>query len=121
MPEMREVTGATGDTFSILVDVADPSKVLKIGHQLEAGLKEAMAMFLKENLDVFTWSHSDMVGIDPRVMCHRLNVDPEKKAVRKKRRVGMAICTEMMDTRSVPTQLGFTEPEYFRVGFGFDI
>lgn len=26
-----------------------------------------------------------MIGIDPRVICHHLNVDPEKKAVRQKK------------------------------------
>ncbi|CAL2240537.1 unnamed protein product [Prunus armeniaca] len=28
------------------------------------------------NKDVFAWSHVDMLGIDPSVACHRLNVDP---------------------------------------------
>lgn len=27
-----------------------------------------------------------MVGIDPEVMCHRLNIDPTKKGIRQKRR-----------------------------------
>ena len=41
---------------------------------------------MKQNLDVFTWAHSDMKGIDPSVMSHRLNIDPSKKPVRQKRR-----------------------------------
>lgn len=28
-----------------------------------------------------------MMGIDPNVMCHRLNIDPKKKKVKQKRRV----------------------------------
>ena len=27
-----------------------------------------------------------MEGINPKIMCHRLNLDPDKKAVRQKRR-----------------------------------
>ena len=34
----------------------------------------------------FAWSHADMVGIDPEVMCHRLNINPNKKGIRQKRR-----------------------------------
>ena len=50
--------------------------------------------FLKANLDVFTWNHEDMVGIDPNVMVgidpnvmlHRFNIDPNHKLVHQKRR-----------------------------------
>ncbi|XP_074306035.1 uncharacterized protein LOC141641263 [Silene latifolia] len=34
----------------------------------------------------FTWSHSDMIGIDPSVIIHRLNVDPSFPPVQQKRR-----------------------------------
>ena len=34
---------------------------------------------------MFAWTHSDMEGIDPSVMSHRLNVDPNRKPVRQKR------------------------------------
>ena len=37
--------------------------------------------FLKKNLDVFTWSHEDMPGIDEQVIKHSLNVDVMKKPV----------------------------------------
>ena len=38
-------------------------------------------------MDVFAWSHEDMPGISPRVIEHKLNVNPKKKPVQKKRRV----------------------------------
>ena len=38
-------------------------------------------------MDVFTWAHSDMEGIDLSVISHRLNVDPNRKPVRQKRPV----------------------------------
>ena len=37
-------------------------------------------------MDVFAWAHSDMEGIDPGIMSHRLNVDLNWKLVRQKRR-----------------------------------
>lgn len=79
-------TGATVDTISILVDATGPTKELKIGKQLNPVIKEPLISFLKENVDIFAWSHEDMVGIDPKMMCHRLNINPEKKAVGQNRR-----------------------------------
>ncbi|XP_074337673.1 uncharacterized protein LOC141674871 [Apium graveolens] len=86
MPSMVERAGAVEDTIPILVDPNDPSKVLRIGSNLSPDLREDLARFLRENLDVFAWSHSDMIGIDPNDICHRLNLDPKKKGVRQKRR-----------------------------------
>ena len=44
-------------------------------------------MFLKENQDIFAWSHEDMPGIDLSVMVHRLNVSPTFPPIRQKKRV----------------------------------
>lgn len=38
------------------------------------------------NQDVFTWSHADMCGISPEVICHALNIKPGAIPVRQKRR-----------------------------------
>ncbi|KAJ9566630.1 hypothetical protein OSB04_002596, partial [Centaurea solstitialis] len=34
----------------------------------------------------FAWSHEDMVGIDPSIISHKLNVDPTFKPIKQKRR-----------------------------------
>ncbi|XP_074324019.1 uncharacterized protein LOC141660940 [Apium graveolens] len=81
-----ENMGLAEDTIEIPVDEKDPSKVLRIGSQLAPRLKEGLSIFLLANLDVFAWNHSDMVGINPEVMCHHLNIDPKHKGVRQKRR-----------------------------------
>ncbi|KAJ4715162.1 Retrovirus-related Pol polyprotein from transposon opus [Melia azedarach] len=39
-----------------------------------------------EQRDVFAWSHSDMPGISPSIISHRLNVDSIHRPVRQKRR-----------------------------------
>lgn len=52
-----------------------------IGLELPEPLKSKMIAFLMANLDVFAWSHEDMIGIDPAVACHRLYINPEMKPV----------------------------------------
>ena len=59
----------------------DSSKTTKVGKELQQSLKDKLVKFLKKNLDVFAWSHEDMLGIDGDVIEHCLNVDPMKKPV----------------------------------------
>ncbi|XP_074356818.1 uncharacterized protein LOC141696593 [Apium graveolens] len=86
IPMPIEKTGPAEDTISIPVDKNDPSRVLKVGSQLDEEMRGGLTRFLIANLDVFAWSHSDMIGIDPEVMCHRLNILPNCKGIRQKRR-----------------------------------
>ena len=46
--------------------------------------KEQLQCVLLRNIDVFTWSHSDMIGIDPTLTSHKLNIIPATKPVREK-------------------------------------
>lgn len=55
--------GPAEDTVSILIDEMDSSKVLQIGVRLEPNFRARLVTFLRNNLDVFSWSHADMVGI----------------------------------------------------------
>ena len=59
----------------------DPTKTTQVRTNLNPKTKEEIISFLKDNLDLFTWSHEDMPGISANVIQHRLNVDPEKKLV----------------------------------------
>ncbi|CAL2266901.1 unnamed protein product [Prunus armeniaca] len=45
-----------------------------------------LTTFLQNNKDMFAWSPSDMPGIDPNIICHRLHVNPACKPVAQKRR-----------------------------------
>ena len=62
-------------------DKDDPRKSTRIGADLKGKIKKGLACFLRENIDVFAWSHEDMPGIDPSVITHRLNVYPSSKPV----------------------------------------
>ena len=56
-------------------------KMTQIGTNLSPETKEGIVNFLKDNLDVFAWSHEDMPGIPTGIIQHRLNVDLEKKPI----------------------------------------
>lgn len=68
------------------VDPDDPTRVLQVGKELGSERKGLLKNFLLANLDVFAWKHGDMVGIDPKVSCHHLNIDPKFTSHRQKRR-----------------------------------
>ena len=57
------------------------TKTTRIGTTLRPEMRTRLVQFLKENLDVFAWSHEDMPGISPEVIQHKLNVDPERKSI----------------------------------------
>nr|XP_017247956.1 PREDICTED: uncharacterized protein LOC108219166 [Daucus carota subsp. sativus] len=86
LPLESTKTGPAEDTVEIQVGEAREAKTLKIGSKLKGELKASLIRFLRSNLDVFAWCHADMVGIDPEVMSHHLNIDPTKKGMRQKRR-----------------------------------
>nr|XP_023874697.1 uncharacterized protein LOC111987227 [Quercus suber] len=65
----------------------EPNKTTRIGTTLNPEMRTKVVQFLKENLDVFAWSHNDMPGISPEVIQHRLNVHLERKPVKQRRRV----------------------------------
>ena len=53
---------------------------------MERKTKQDLIQFLRKNIDVFAWSHEDMLGIDPSVITHRLNVHPSSKFACQKKK-----------------------------------
>ena len=66
------------------MDSKEPSRVMKIDKCLSNELAEQLVEFLRKNQDMFAWTHVNMVGIHPDVMCHWLNIDLHEKPVRQK-------------------------------------
>ena len=64
----------------------EATKTTRIRTTLSPEMRTKLIQFLKENLDVFAWSHDDMPDISPEVIQHRLNVDPERKPIKQRRR-----------------------------------
>ena len=63
------------------------TKTKRIGMTLSLGMRVKLIQFLKENLDVFAWSHEDMPGIPPEIIQHKLNVNLDRKPIQQRRRV----------------------------------
>ena len=85
--ELEQILKPSETPQKVEIVPGDPSKVLKIGSALSASEKMKLTTFLRENQDVFTWKHEDMLRIDREVIQHRLNVNPEYKPVQQRRRV----------------------------------
>ncbi|XP_068344201.1 uncharacterized protein [Pyrus communis] len=74
------------DAEHIILDPHQCDKTTKIGSRLRPEENEELTTFHKENHDVFVWSPSDMPGIDPKIACHKLHINPAAKLVIQKRR-----------------------------------
>ncbi|XP_023875657.1 uncharacterized protein LOC111988125 [Quercus suber] len=62
----------------------EPMKTTRVGTTMSADIKKKLVQLLKENLDIFTWSREDMLGISTEIIQHKLEVDPEKKPVQQR-------------------------------------
>jgi hypothetical protein len=62
--------------------VVGEGKVLQIGTCLTPEIQEGLVNFLRRNMEVFAWSHEDMLGIRAEDIVHVLNVDPTMKPVK---------------------------------------
>ncbi|KAL0455740.1 UNVERIFIED_CONTAM: hypothetical protein Slati_0913200 [Sesamum latifolium] len=57
-----------------------------IGTAMGRKIEEELVHFLRTNSDVFAWTMHDLIGIDPEVMVHKLNVNLNFRPVRQKKR-----------------------------------
>ena len=69
----------------IPLDSSKLDRTRRIGTLASLTVRQALVAFLKENQDVFSWSHEDMPGIVLSVMVHKLNVSPSFPRVRQKK------------------------------------
>ncbi|KAJ9558342.1 hypothetical protein OSB04_012956 [Centaurea solstitialis] len=70
----------------VVLDPKHPDRKVFVGATLTPDIKSEIISFLQEHSDCFAWSHEDMVGIDPDIISHKLNVDPSFKPIKQKRR-----------------------------------
>jgi len=61
-------------------------KTFKLGKALDSETQDQIAKVISRHLDAFAWSASDMPGIDPDFLCHRLAMDPQVRPIRQRRR-----------------------------------
>ena len=54
----------------------DPERFFQVGAQLLLQEKEELVELLRRNVDVFAWDACEAPGLDPKFICHHLNVNP---------------------------------------------
>ena len=77
---MLSIGGTSGEVeCEDLVKVTigdDPEKFFQIGSQLPQQERKELIEFLKQSIDVFAWNTYEALGVDPKFICHHLNVNP---------------------------------------------
>ena len=84
LQEDESIVGPMEELTEIQVDCNEPSRVVKISKGLKKELAQQLTKFLSLNQDMFAWTHTNIVGIHPEVICHQLNIDLQPKIVRQK-------------------------------------
>ncbi|XP_016192002.1 uncharacterized protein LOC107632878 [Arachis ipaensis] len=64
----------------------DPNKFTYVGTSISATELKDIAAFLQEQADLFAWTPSDMPGIDPQIIIHKLAINPTVRPVQQKKR-----------------------------------
>ena len=75
-----------------------PEKFTYINSLLSNEEKEQLRLMLLNNIDVFTWRDSYMIGINPMVASHKLNVIPSVRPIRQKVRHFHLDCYQIIQT-----------------------
>ncbi|KAK4403112.1 Transposon Ty3-G Gag-Pol polyprotein [Sesamum angolense] len=76
----------TKEVKAIELTLEHVPKITKIGTLLDPQFEKTLIAFLQEKINVFAWDAADMSGIDPKIMVHRLNLNPKIKPVKQKKR-----------------------------------
>ena len=66
------------------IELDGPERFTYVSTLLSNEEMEQVRLTLLHNIDVFAWRHSDMVGINPAVSFHKLNILFTAKSVRQK-------------------------------------
>ena len=85
--EQRTTAKLVEELEEITLDESRPERMTRMGTLASLPIRQALAAFLRMNQDVFAWSHEDMLGIDPSIIVHRLNVNPASSPIQQKKRV----------------------------------
>jgi hypothetical protein len=85
--EQKPLFEPSEELNTVILDEEHPEKSTRIGVNLSPQIRELIVHFLKDNKDIFAWSHEDMPGIDPSIISHKLNVNPYLRPIRQKRRI----------------------------------
>ncbi|KAL0303220.1 UNVERIFIED_CONTAM: hypothetical protein Sradi_6190100 [Sesamum radiatum] len=63
-----------------------PEKTTRIGSHMNDVIRKEVTQCLQHNADILAWTPQDLEGIDPRVITHHLNIDPNISPMKQKKR-----------------------------------
>ena len=66
----------------IILDDLRPERTTRVGTLASWPVYQELTTFLRDNQDVFAWSHEDMPRINPKIIVHKLNVSPTFSPIR---------------------------------------
>ena len=70
----QNIVEPTEELEEIVLIEGNEKKMTRIGISMTKEIRDSIVQFLRENGDVFSWSHDDMPGISTEVIAHKLNV-----------------------------------------------
>ena len=85
--EWQNIAEPTEELEEIVLIEGNEKKTTRIGTSMTKEIRALVVSFLRENADVFAWSHDDMSGISTEVISHKLNINPSTSPIKQKRRV----------------------------------
>ena len=83
--EQRTIVELVEELEEVTLNELRPERTTRMGTLASQPIRQALIAFLKMNQDVFAWSHENMLGIDPSIIVHRLNVNPASSPIRQKK------------------------------------
>ncbi|XP_072064465.1 uncharacterized protein [Arachis hypogaea] len=64
----------------------DPNKFTFVGNSISKEELNAITTFLQQQADLFSWKPSDIPGIDPQIISHKLAINSSARSVQQKKR-----------------------------------
>lgn len=75
-----------GEQEEVVVVPGQIEKTTKIAWDLDPSTRSFLLKCLEDNADIFAWSSSELVGIDPSVTKHKLNIISRSWPVKQNKR-----------------------------------
>ena len=74
--EQRVVAESVEELEEVILDDSRPEQTTRVGTLVSWPMRQELMAFLRDNQDVFAWSHENIPGIDPTIIVYKLNVSP---------------------------------------------
>lgn len=76
------IKGAQGELQEINIRELGQSRPIKISKDLREEENQKLMKLLRDFKDIFTWEYAEMLGLDPEIVSHKLNVNPNVRPVK---------------------------------------